>query len=153
MIITDSAVSVDSLMIVLLNVGVQCFILDCVDPKAERCSNTMHESKSCEDLVLVHNHVAKLVDYIQLEEGEDRVEDVVDEDGLVARAEVDHGGVVALVGGDAAGEAEAHVGQVAEAENSRPDLQEEAAGVPTVGEPVVELSTNLREISQCPVSK
>ena len=39
------------------------------------------------------------------------------------------------------------MGQVAEAEDSRPDLQEEAAGVPTVGEPVVELSTNLREIS------
>ena len=107
----------------------------------------MHEGESCKDLVLVHNHIAKLVDDVQLEEGEDRVEDVVDEDGLVARAEVDHGGVVALVGGDAAGEAETHVGQVAEAEDSRPDLQEEAAGVPTVGEPVVELSTNLREIS------
>ena len=147
MIITASAVTVDSLMIVLFNVGVQCFILDCVDPEAERRSNTMHEGESCKNLVLVHNHVAKLVDDVQLEEGEDRVEDVVNEDGLVARAEVDHGGVVALVGGDAAGEAETHVGQVAEAEDSRPDLQEEAAGVPTVGEPVVELSTNLREIS------
>ena len=136
MIITASAVTVDSLMIVLLNVGVQCFILDCVDPEAERRSNTMHECESCKDLVLVHNHVAELVDDVQLEEGEYRVEDVVNEDGLVARAEVDHGGVVALVGGDAAGEAETHVGQVAEAEDSRPDLQEEAAGVPTVGEPV-----------------
>ena len=135
-IITASAVTVDSLMIVLLNVGVQCFILDCVDPEAERRSNTMHEGESCKNLVLVHNHVAKLIDDVQLEEGEDRVEDVVDEDCLVARAEVDHGGVVALVGGDAAGEAEAHVGQVATAEDSRPDLQEEAAGVPTVGEPV-----------------
>ena len=54
------------MMVIFLNVRVQSFILDGVNPEADGCSNTVHESKSSKDLVLVDNDIAKLVDDIEL---------------------------------------------------------------------------------------
>ena len=54
------------MMIILLNVRVKSLILDGVDPEADGCSNTVHEGKSCKDLVLIDNDIAKLVDDIEL---------------------------------------------------------------------------------------
>ena len=71
------------MMIILLNVGVKSLIFDCVDPEADGCSNTVHEGKSCKNLVLIDNDIPKLVNDIELEEGVERVEDIMDKHSFI----------------------------------------------------------------------
>ena len=71
-------------MIELFNVRVQSFILNCVNPETKRGSDTVHERESSQDLVLVDNDIPELVDDVELEEGVDRVDHVMNPDRLAA---------------------------------------------------------------------
>ena len=57
----------------------------------------MHEGEPCQDLVLVDNHISKLVDDVELEEGIDRVDHIMNPNCLIARAEVDNSCIMAVV--------------------------------------------------------
>ena len=92
------------MVIKLLNVRVQSLVLDCVDPEAERSADAVHEGESGQDLILVDNDVSKLIDDVELEEGVDGVDHVMDPHRLAAGAEVDDGRVMSIIRGQAPGE-------------------------------------------------
>ena len=93
-----------SVRVMLLHVGIESLVLDCVDPEAERSADAVHEGESGQDLILVDNDVSKLIDDVELEEGVDGVDHVMDPHRLAAGAEVDDGRVMSIIRGQAPGE-------------------------------------------------
>ena len=93
----SSAASCSRVMIKLLNVGVQSLILDCVNPETKRGADAVHEGEPGQDLVLVDNDIPKLVDDIELKEGVDGIDNVMDPHRLAAGAKVDNSGVMAVI--------------------------------------------------------
>ena len=57
----------------------------------------MHEGEPGQDLVLIDNNISKLVDDVELEEGIDWVDHVMDPYCLAAGAEVDNSCIMAVV--------------------------------------------------------
>ena len=84
-------------VIKLLDIRVQSLILDCVNPETKGGADTMHEGKPGQDLVLIDNHISELVDDVELEEGIDGVDHVMDPHCLAAGAEVGNSCIMAVV--------------------------------------------------------
>ena len=87
----------------------------------------MHEGKPCQDLVLVDDDVAKLVDDIQLEEGVERVHDVMDKDSIISSTEVNDGRVVPTVSSCSSCHPQTHVDQMSKTEDSSSNLEKIAS--------------------------
>ena len=117
------------MMIILLNVRVKSFILDCVNPEADGCSNTVHEGKSCKDLVLIDNDIAKLVDDIELEEGVERVEDIMDKHSFISSTQVYDSGVMPTIGCCSSGQPKTHVDQVSKTKHPSSNFEKIASRV------------------------
>ena len=93
----SSAAPCCRVVIKLLDVRVQSLILDCVNPETKRGADAVHEREPGQDLVFVDNDIPKLVDDIELKEGVDGVDNVMDPHRLAAGAKVDNSGVMAVI--------------------------------------------------------
>ena len=93
----SSAAACNRVVIKLLDVRVQSLVLDCVNPETKRGADAVHEREPGQDLVFVDNDIPKLVDDIELKEGVDGVNNVMNPHRLAAGAKVDNSCVMAII--------------------------------------------------------